>query len=107
MLKAKSTIIAWTPNTGNQIEVGGFISSDEGDWTFGHSRTGGAADVDRRGGLPDYIDADDAYHAMALYRDFVTLVIRDGMNPKAVYDQFIKIDEFEKFLPEDLPGVKL
>ena len=35
--------------------------------------------------------------------DFVAIVIRDGVNPKAVHEAFLTIDEYRNAIPEDVP----
>lgn len=105
-MKLKTALIAWNPNQpldandGTEIRVDSLETNYSSGWADNYFFSGGAS-------FREYKQGGESLQAMRAYRDFVTLVIRDGMNPKAVYDQFIKIDEFEKFLPEDIPGVKL
>lgn len=104
-MKASEALIAWTPpswdhkDSAGKVKVGPLLSEGDADWTMPYSHTGGAAYVHRR-----ELTGDRA--VMMTFIDYHTLVYGDGMDPKAVHDAFLVIDEFAEHIAPDLPGAR-
>ncbi len=43
---------------------------------------------------------------MHLFIDFHTMVVRDGIDPLAAHQEFLKIDEYRERISPDIPGAK-
>ena len=106
-MKARETIILWNTNSGD-VKVGPVNEPWIREYKH-YRKSGGAAWASTKKEIPgnlDSVEKADVYHAMQLYRDFVQMVVGDNVDPQAIYDEFIKIDEFERFLSLDMPGVE-
>lgn len=96
-MKLKETLIAWSPDNG-KVKVGKW--PDTSGWTEEYYMTGGASYTEVQS-----MSEIEAMHRV--YRDAITLIIRDGIDPFAVHEEFLKIDEYEKCLSPDTPGAKV
>jgi hypothetical protein len=100
-MKARETVIAWTPvywatgATQGKVEVGPLIAGTN-DWTVGYACTGGAAYVERRNWRGPKSVA-------ALFIDFHTIVVRDGIDPEVAHRALLAIDEYAEAIAS-VPG---
>ncbi|MBH0239473.1 hypothetical protein [Methylobrevis albus] len=106
-MKAKETIIAWTPNTEHYnsyatkglVKVGPLIADGMPDWTSGYRMTGGAAYINIR--------SIEGWQAKAMVlTEFVTIVVRDLVDPAVAHRAFIEIDEYAEIIAEDIEGAR-
>lgn len=110
-MKSKETMVVWDRESG-AVEVGLHprVDQEKPNWHQAYPLSSGAAWADWKKDIPadhfnGHSDA-EIKHGFLWFREFVHLVVREGLDPKAVYEQFIKVDEFEVFLDQDMPGVK-
>lgn len=105
MYSANEALIAWTPSflknhpTRGQVEVGPLLKNTCADWTAPYYCTGGAASVERRELVGDVATG-------AVFQEFITLVVRDGIDPVVAHNAFCKIDDYAHCLTEDTPGYR-
>jgi hypothetical protein len=102
-MKAYNAVIVWTPSNVEGIppELRGSVEvrtlQSCRDWTKPpYSRSCGA--VDRRYPSPENL--------MMLFIDFHTLVVRDGIDPKAAHEAFLAIDEYRQRISYDIDGAE-
>lgn len=100
-MKAAEALIAWTPTderhpTAGQVKVGRLLTgADHRDWTHPFSMTGGAANVHWR-------ELAGCEAAAAVFVEFTTLVVRDGLNPNDVHMAFLAIEEYASRVSPEL-----
>jgi hypothetical protein len=95
MMHAGTTIIAWNPGT-DQIKAGYCASDDWPVWVDAYAHTSAPAFLWLR-------TASDERMQSRLKADFIAIVFRDGVCPKAAYREFMKIQQFRDAVPEDMP----
>ena len=98
-MKISEALIAWNPGT-DQVRGGPLVGEGGGDWTrapVDYAMTAGAAYV----GVRKLSGMKARHYAMS---EFIGLVVRDGVDPKAAHQEFCKIDEYRKAIPSDLDG---
>lgn len=104
-MKANEALIAWTPTffedspTVGQVKVGPLLQEGDPDWTRPYQFTGGASLVDRRSLRGDA-------STKMLFVDFNTLVVRDGISPRAAHEAFLVIDEYATTISPDIAGAR-
>lgn len=82
-MKYREALIAWTP--GHKVEVGPW--PDVTGWSKLYSHTAGACFAAVRDGAPNT-------QRLAMMAEFATIVMRDGIPPRTVHGEFLKIDEY-------------
>lgn len=100
-MKLRSALIAWNPGT-DEVEVSSLINDVTRSMvTFppDYRCTGGAIYTDVRA-----LEGDEA--ARYVMSEFIGLVVRDGVDPKAAHREFSKIEEYRKAIPLDTPGAE-
>jgi hypothetical protein len=94
-LSYREAFVAYNPNS-NEIKVGPLLREYDVDWSKPYLFTvGGCYDSTRAAK-----EADVMVHAL---RDFMILVVRDGVDVPAAYREFSKVREFRLTFPEDMP----
>ena len=95
-MKASETLIAWDPIREEDasrlppVVVGPLIGRiEDPDWTGPYFCTGGAAYIKRR-------ELQSKASLAAVLFDFVMLTVDYGIDPKAVHDAFLVIDEYRE-----------
>src|ERR1700752_539244 len=104
-MKAKDCMLAWTPAwwsnptlgpTRGEIEVGPIQSNKV--WAAErYALTGGAAYLRWR-------EANGTALKAMLFTEFHAMVVRDGIDPQHAHREFLKIDEYRKWIVPDLEG---
>lgn len=96
-MKLAESLIAWDTVTG-KVAVGPLIFEGDNDWTTPYGSTGGAAFIAVR-----KMTGIEARHYVM---SDLGLVLRDGLDPKAVHAAFLKIDEYRQAIPRDVQGAE-
>ncbi len=100
-MRYKDCMIAWNPNT-DQIRVDWFRAPHYGRWADApidyFITVGGCETAVKR------MDRKTTQHRVL--SEFVSAVARDGVDVKAAYMEFIKIDEFKWAIPIDCDGAE-
>jgi hypothetical protein len=100
-IRAHEALLAWTPldctwkaGTAGQVKVGPLIASaHHRDWTDPYLNTGGAAYVHRRSLRGKAALAE-------VLADFVLLTAVEGLDPVAVHNAFLEIEEYRAAVPK-------
>jgi hypothetical protein len=104
-MRYKDCIIAWEPNAGpmagvrsrgaapGEVEVGPHPDGDGWSRRYAMTITGGM-----------FRKCSAMRAAMQCFLEFNTLVIREGLDPAKVHDQFLKIDEYRFHMSRETPG---
>jgi hypothetical protein len=105
-VKAYNAVIVWTPSNIDNIppELRGKVEvrtpQSCRDWTKPpFSRSCGANLRSTRA-----LRGDAA--VMVLFIDFHTLIVRDGIDPKAAHEAFLAIDEYRRRISHDIEGAE-
>jgi hypothetical protein len=105
-MKAYNAVIIWTPSNVDSIppELRGKLAvrtlQSCRDWTKNpHSKSCGAVIRQTRG-------LQGSESILQLFLDFHTLVVRDGIDPKAAYEAFLAIDEYRQRISHDIDGAE-
>ena len=101
-------MVAWTPAREHwrwiaerggpplgSIEIGPW--PDQNGWSDRHAMTGGCCMSERHGWSIEKKIA-------ALFIDFHTCVVRDGVDVQAAHREFLKIDEYRRRISPDIDG---
>lgn len=105
-MRATKAMIAYTPTfwldgpkskTRGQVQIGPLLNAGDADWTKPYAFTVGAKDIARRHYPPDRSRA-------ALFIDFHTMVVRDGIDPQVAHRAFLLIDEYRNAISPDTKG---
>lgn len=94
-LSYRDAFVAYNPNS-NEIKIGPLLREDDVDWSKPYLFTVGGCYYSTRNAQ----GADVMVHAL---RDFMILVVRDGVDVAAAYREFSKVREFRLTVPEDMP----
>jgi hypothetical protein len=104
-MKAHEALIAWTPvdtpdaeDTDGKIVVGD-IPYSTFDWTQRFVATGGAA-------VPGRQDLRGDALKVALFLEFLEIVVRDGLDPQLVHEAFLVIDEYAESIAPDVRAAR-
>lgn len=101
-MKHYNAVIVWTPNLEHvPLEDRGQVSvrtlQSCKNWSKpDFARTCGAVEGSRRN--------PSAENVMMVFVDFHTLVVRDGIDPKAAHAAFLAIDEYRRIISHDIDG---
>lgn len=106
-MKACEALIAWTPADpvpgfppdpmAGKVRVGLRANKGQRCWADAYEMTGGADFPEVRALRGDASKA-------RLFIDFHTLVVRDGIDPKAAHEAFLVIDEYRTSISHDISG---
>lgn len=104
-MKQLECMIAWTPaswtdsrpETAGRVEVGPW--PDTKGWSDAYASTVGAC-------FAELHKISEWQRTAVLFIDFNTLVVRDGMDPRAVHEAFLAIDEYATKIAPDAPGAR-
>lgn len=104
-MKASEVLIAWEPKHGRgedrpnagEIKSGVLLREHDEDWTKPYLNTGGAAFLEWR-----TLTGSDLL--VKILADFHSIVVGDGVDPKAAHEAFLLIDEYRGIIAPDLPG---
>ncbi len=91
-------MIAWTPGEPEAVEIGPW--PDRTGWSYhpGHRLfTTGCCELARHEWTEDR-------NVMMMFIDFHTLIVRDGIDPQAAHREFLKIDEYRRYISPDIDG---
>jgi hypothetical protein len=94
-MKAKDTMIAYNPDTG-EVKVGPW--PDNTGWSDGPYSTTGACYLNRHK-YPKCFK-------MMVFIDAIHLIVRDKMDPMTVHKALLAIDEYVDGCSDDMPGIK-
>ncbi|MDX7953457.1 hypothetical protein P7D22_20025 [Lichenihabitans sp. Uapishka_5] len=99
-MKLIQSMIAWNPahgeaQRGHEVKVGPW--PDRTGWSRSYDNTGGSCYMERH-------DAELWQQIALMFIDFHTLVVGDNMDPQAVHEAFLAIDEYRERISPDIPG---
>lgn len=95
-IATNNCLIAWDPDLGTgAVKVGRWDTAE--DWSQQYMNTTGACGIHWHEMTPDERIAQ-------LFVHFHELVIGDGMDPKAVHREFLKIEGFRERVLAHIPG---
>lgn len=91
-MKAHEALIAWSgwddeSTMRGQVAVGRIVGEGEVSWTNGYASTGGASLEARR-------RMRGSESTMGVLQDFHYLVVEERLDPEAVHNAFLAIDEY-------------
>ena len=81
------------------VEVGPLVEDRLDGWTRHFEYVGGAFDSERR-------DWRGPQSVAAVFIEFHTMVVRDGIHPQVAHAEFLKIDEYAETIALDIPGAR-
>lgn len=96
-MKLKDALIAWNPET-DQIKVDSLRLNWSTRWDAAYEMTTGGCNAEVQ-------DMSDLSARHCVLSEFVTIVVRDRVDIDAAHREFLKIDEYRRAIPSDVPGV--
>jgi len=93
-MKSAKAMIAWNPNT-NEIKVGPW--PDSTGWSKNYSMTSGACYLSRH--------RKPNIWKMMNFIDAIHIIIRDKVDPMAVHNAMLVLDEYVDGCSDDMPGI--
>ena len=102
-MRYRDCMIAWTPEswgdlkneTAGQVRVG--PHPDTSGWSDKYALTTGACYLGRKS-MPRW------QQIALMFTDFHQIVVRDGIDPQAVHQAFLAIDEYRHTISPDIAG---
>ena len=88
-------MVAWNPGKPEEVMVGPW--PDKSGWSRPFLFTSGCCYVERQ-------KMQRSMQRTLMFIDFHTLVVRDGIDPKAAHKEFMKIDEYCRRISPDIDG---
>lgn len=85
-------MVAWTPGKPEDVRVGRW--PDKTGWSRAYDQTAGCCELER-----DQLRPSDKVAIMFI--DFHTLTVRDRMDAQAVHREFMKIDDYRRYIAPD------
>ena len=106
-MKFRNAMYAWTPlswpATGSKAGTIGMVKvgphPDTTGWSEPYSHSAGSCYLALKND-PEIVQV------AQLFIDFHTMIVRDGIDPRAAHREFLKIDEYRERISRDIPGAE-